>query len=67
MSLAERNMIHELAEQLQLSNILLREGLMLAIDHKRELVAVFRNTFETNEKKLERANRMFDNDGKNRY
>ena len=64
MSVTERYMIHELAEQLELNSMLLREGLMLAIEHKKELVAVFRYAYTTNEKKLERANLLLENDGK---
>ncbi|MCL2120569.1 MAG: hypothetical protein FWH27_19320 [Planctomycetaceae bacterium] len=64
MSVAERNMIHELVEQLELNSFLLREGLMLAIDHKKELVPVFRYAYTTNEKKLDRASQLLENDGK---
>jgi hypothetical protein len=64
MSIIERNMIHELAEQLELNSWLLREGLMMAIDHKKDLVPGFRHAYTTNEKKLERAHELLENDRK---
>ena len=66
MRLAERNMIQELAEQLEHSNILLREGLMMAIDlKKKDLISIYRNTYHTNEKKLARAAKMIENYDRN--
>jgi len=60
MRIEERNMLHEMAEQLKASNVALRELIHMALDAKPEIVPFLRNIYELNDAKLTRAYEMLD-------
>jgi len=51
----ERNLLFEMAEQLQLNSVAIRELLHIAVKHKPDVVAFLRVTYELNDTKMTRA------------
>ena len=55
MKAEERNILFEMAEQLKLNSVAIRELLHIAVKHRPEVVAFLRVTYELNDTKMTRA------------
>ena len=60
MKTEERNLLYEMAEQLKISNVALRDLLHIALKHKPEIVPYLRVVYELNDAKMTRAYETLD-------
>jgi len=55
MKTEERNLLSDLAEQLKLNSVAIRELLHIAVKHRPDVVGFLRVTYELNDEKITRA------------